>query len=96
MQLLNIYRFLEMAVSPRNMNYNRHANYYKSPINIAQIRKDEAANSGEALSWRSAYKKRCLEETKKSRQKLLCKFRNLQVLFVLSLSLIPIMPEYLF
>ena len=37
---------------------------------------------GGCLNWRSAYKKRCFDEFKKSRQKLLSKFRNLEVILI--------------
>lgn len=62
---------------------------YKSPINVGDIRKKSSNETTvpneaalEPLSWRNAYKKRCLEESKKSRQKLLHKFRNIQVRYV--------------
>lgn len=74
-------------------NYH-YRDMYKSPINLSEARKtttksctsegnSPAAGDSGGLSWRVAYKKRCLEETKKSRQKLLSKFRHLQVYFFL-------------
>jgi hypothetical protein len=59
-----------------------HKEMYKSPCRGSPS--NEAINSadqqnGASPSWRDAYKKRCYDEFKNSRQKLLSKFRNLQV-----------------
>lgn len=70
-------------------NYH-YRDMYKSPVNLSEARKtatctsegNSPAGGDSGLSWRVAYKKRCLEETKKSRQKLLCKFRHLQVYII--------------
>jgi hypothetical protein len=61
---------------------------YKSPTsaghrNMTHQSDDGCGGSpadGNCLNWRSAYKKRCFDEFKKSRQKLLNKFRNLEVI----------------
>ena len=67
-----------MNISPspvlKNLSRYSHQNLYKSPNRISEINSNE-----ESPSWRSAYKKRCFDEFKKSRLKLVNKFRNLQV-----------------
>ena len=61
-----------------------HKEMYKSP-GMSRNGLDGSENSNQSVpdsmspSWRNAYKKRCFDEFKKSRQKLLSKFRNLQV-----------------
>jgi hypothetical protein len=65
--------------SPK-INLN-HKNLYKSPVpvaNRAPMNDVQMENQG-SPSWRDAYKKRCFDEFKKSRQKLMNKFRNFQV-----------------
>ena len=54
-----------------------HQNLYKSP-NRNAVNKEQELN-GESPSWRNAYKKRCFDEFKRSRLKLVNKFRSLQV-----------------
>jgi hypothetical protein len=66
----------------------QHKEMYKSPCRDAQASHDNQNVPAEASpSWRVAYKKRCFDEFKKSRQKLLSKFRNLQVRFQIINSL---------
>lgn len=61
-------------------SYHQYRELYKSPHSIADVRKTSSdTDLIEPMSWRKAFKQRCIEETKKSRQKLLNKFRNLQV-----------------
>lgn len=38
-------------------------------------------------SWRNVYKKRCFDEFKKSRQKLMNKFRDLKVIFKVTFNI---------
>jgi hypothetical protein len=62
--------------SPARVNnlMNVHKQLYKSP--------GGSANSGSnnaSPSWRDAYKRRCFDEFKKSRQKLLTRFRNFDI-----------------
>lgn len=68
-----------------------HQELYKSPQSLAaglrvsspSSRKVPTINPAEVDSpnnlWRNAYKKRCFDEFKKSRQKLVSRFRNCQV-----------------
>ena len=64
-----------------------HQDLYKSPRNILNALKattkssDNATNQSPDLNdaWRNAYKKRCFDELRKSRQKLVNKFRNFKV-----------------
>jgi hypothetical protein len=72
-----------------------HKEMYKSPLRIAQIKTNLEPNalfsddsqsasdfpSVQSPSWRDAYKKRCFDEFKKSRQKLVNRFRNFKVNF---------------
>jgi hypothetical protein len=59
-----------------------HKDMYKSPARKGNFDHNQNIDSeNNSPSWRSSYKKRCFDEFKKSRQKLLSKFRNLQVFF---------------
>ena len=60
---------------------SHHKEMYKSPCRNVDdnSQSGEPSDSNASPSWRLAYKKRCFDEFKKSRQKLLSKFRNLQV-----------------
>ena len=76
---------LEMSYSPsvsKSVPKPSYRDLYKSPNsrNIMQQNAD-CSNSplDGCLNWRNAYKKRCFDEFKKSRQKLISKFRNIQV-----------------
>jgi hypothetical protein len=64
--------------SPSRVNnlLNLHKSLYKSPGGTNSI--TNGVNNA-SPSWRDAYKKRCFDEFKKSRQKLLTRFRNFQV-----------------
>lgn len=74
-----------MSYSP-SVSRIAHKDLYKSPNsssrNILQKFSNDGASSSAddgPLNWRNAYKKRCFDEFKKSRQRLITKFRNLQV-----------------
>jgi hypothetical protein len=81
-----------MSHSPsvsRSIHKVSYRDLYKSPTSSSggtrnMIYQSDDCNGspvdGGCLNWRSAYKKRCFDEFKKSRQKLLCKFRNLEVI----------------
>lgn len=72
-----------------------HKEMYKSPLRVAQMKSNlepcaifsDDSQSGadcsnvQSPSWRDAYKKRCFDEFKKSRQKLVNRFRNFKVSF---------------
>lgn len=60
----------------------KYQDLYKSPSGrrgpaIAEYTSD--SNNNESPSWRNVYKKRCFDEFKKSRQKLVNRFRSLDV-----------------
>ena len=81
-----------MSHSPsvsRSIHKVSYRDLYKSPTSSSggtrnMIYQSDDCNGspgdGGCLNWRSAYKKRCFDEFKKSRQKLLSKFRNLEVI----------------
>jgi len=69
---------MDINSSPkRNTNFINHKNLYKSPCNAAGLTMDCGADG--SPTWRNAYKRRCFDEFKKSRQKLLSKFRNFNI-----------------
>lgn len=58
----------------------KYQDLYKSPSGrrgAAEYTSD--SNNNESPSWRNVYKKRCFDEFKKSRQKLVNRFRALEV-----------------
>ncbi|RMZ95081.1 calpain-3 isoform X2 [Brachionus plicatilis] len=73
-------KFEEMTFSP-SARLASHKEMYKSPC------RQKAQNSPmnkeigltESPTWRNAYKKRCFDEFKKSRQKLINRFRSCQI-----------------
>lgn len=65
-----------MNSSPARVANNMHKHLYKSPGGFAH---GINQNNVESPTWRDAYKKKCFEEFKKSRQKLITKFRKCQV-----------------
>jgi hypothetical protein len=67
---------MESILTPSKMT--SHRDLYKSPSSSFKDTSNDSNNSG-APSWRSAYKKRCFDEFKKSRRTLINKFRNCQV-----------------
>ena len=78
-----------MSSSSRPTARPNHMEMYKSPMRGASSQATCAAtalggvggdSSNASPSWRDAYKKRCFDEFKKSRQKLVNRFRNFKVL----------------
>ena len=65
------------SLSPARVNniMNAHKQLYKSPNSS----NNSGNNASPNASWRDAYKKRCFDEFKKSRQKLLTRFRNFEI-----------------
>jgi hypothetical protein len=61
---------------------SNHQELYKSPMNrnSLEANQSENGNQNDSPSWRNVYKKRCFDEFKKSRQKLVNKFRTLDVI----------------
>ncbi len=71
---------------------NHYQDMYKSPSSCRKS-VDSAviadSNNNDSPNWRNVYKKRCFDEFKKSRQKLVNRFRSLDVSkFMKSFSLI--------
>lgn len=70
-----------MAFSP-STRLAHHKEMYKSPYrnnpHNSPMNKENGAT--DSPTWRNAYKKRCFDEFKKSRQKLINRFRNCQVI----------------
>lgn len=73
--------------SPRVTKLANRQDMYKSPSSAAgchhkknaQTTYDSDSNNNESPAWRKVYKKRCFDEFKKSRQKLVNRFRCLDV-----------------
>lgn len=65
---------ISSSSSPARVNniMNLHKQLYKSPGG-------SDSNKIASPNWRDVYKKRCFDEFKKSRQKLLSRFRNFEV-----------------
>jgi hypothetical protein len=67
---------------------SNHKDMYKSPLGVRVNNTDERAGSSDLNAqpqspvWREIYKKRCFDEFKKSRQKLVNKFRNFNVIAI--------------
>lgn len=70
-----------MTFSP-STRLAHHKEMYKSPfrhgVQNSPITKENDGMT-ESPSWRNAYKKRCFDQFKKSRQKLINRFRTCQV-----------------
>lgn len=66
--------------SPKIKPKTSYQNMYKSPGNRKGLALNEYDNNNnESPTWRSVYKKRCFDEFKRSRQKLVNRFRTLDV-----------------
>jgi len=79
-----------MSFSPNLKHSNRLAHHQEL---FKTKRTDSAPNSQQQIldadgnnpspTWRNVYKKRCFDEFKKSRQKLMNKFRDLKVILLI-------------
>ena len=66
---------------PRLKNATNYQELYKSPASHRCATPEIDSNNNPSPAWRSIYKKRCFDEFKKSRQKLVNRFRDLKVNF---------------
>lgn len=64
---------------PRLKNSTNLKDLYKSPANHRCATPEIDSNNNPSPAWRSLYKKRCFDEFKKSRAKLVNRFRDLNV-----------------
>lgn len=64
---------------PRLKNATNLKDLYKSPVSHRYATPEIDSNNNPSPAWRSLYKKRCFDEFKKSRAKLVNRFRDLNV-----------------